>query len=139
MRLELNGKASSGKRTKYMAVRYSFIKDRVDAREINIHYCSTGSMVGDFFTKPLQCTAFTTFRNLIIGNTAHAFSTDSSELIMPDKSDPRSVLGDDIQGLPADVRAAYDNEISNPGKMFLYGNNARKPAHIIRMDNNKYN
>ena len=40
---------------------------------------------------------------------------------MPDTSDPRSVLGDDIQVVPADVRAAYDDGISNPGKIPLVG------------------
>ena len=120
-RLELNGKASSGKRTKHMAVRYFLIKDRVDAGDITTHHCSTGSMVGDFFTKPLQGVAFLRFRNLIMRNTAHDFSTDSSELIMPDTSDPRSVLGDNIQVVPADARAAYDDGISNPGKIPLMG------------------
>ena len=48
MRLELNGKTSSGKRSKHMAIRYFLIKDRIDAGNLSIHHCSTGSIVGDF-------------------------------------------------------------------------------------------
>ena len=48
MRLEINGKTSSGKRTKHMAVRYFFIKDHVDAGDLTIHHCPTADMVGDF-------------------------------------------------------------------------------------------
>ena len=92
MRLELNGKASSGKRTKHMAVRYFFIKDRVDAGDLTIHHCPTGDMVGDFFTKPLQGAAFIKFRDLIMGNVAHDFTQESKQMLGP--SSPRSVLGD---------------------------------------------
>ena len=75
MRLEINGRASSGKRTKQMAVRYLFITDRMDAGDITINHCPAAEMVGDFFTKPLQGADFIRFRDLIMGKVAHNFST----------------------------------------------------------------
>jgi hypothetical protein len=39
----------------------------VDAKELDIQYCPTNEMVGDFFTKPLQGKKFTLFRKIIMG------------------------------------------------------------------------
>ena len=65
--LEKNGKASSGKRTKHLNVRYFFIKDRSDNGELKIEYCPTDDMVADYFTKPLQGNKFIKFRKEIMG------------------------------------------------------------------------
>ena len=73
MRLEINSKASIGKRTKHMAVQYFFIKDRLDTGNITIHHFPTAEMMGGFFTKPLQGAAFIRFRDLIMGKVAHDF------------------------------------------------------------------
>ena len=59
--LEKNGKKSSSKSTKHIAIRYYFITDRVKADELNIKYCPTGDMVADYFTKPLQGKKFYQF------------------------------------------------------------------------------
>ena len=64
--LEKNGRASSGKRTKHMNVRYFFITDRINNKEVNIEYRPTDDMVADFFTKPLQGQKFFKFRDLIL-------------------------------------------------------------------------
>jgi hypothetical protein len=52
--LETNGRGSSGKRTRHIAVRYFFIAYRVKSKDIRIEYCRTGTMIADYFTKPLQ-------------------------------------------------------------------------------------
>ena len=64
--LAKNGRASSGKRTRHINIRYFFVADRVKAGEIDIKYCPTGEMVADYFTKPLQGKKFTEFRNAIL-------------------------------------------------------------------------
>jgi hypothetical protein len=56
--LERNGRASSGRRTRHVNIRYFFVTDRVKSGELRIEYCPTGDMWGDFFTKPLQGSAF---------------------------------------------------------------------------------
>lgn len=66
MLLERNGKASSGKRTRHMNIRYFYIKDHVDHGDIELQYCPTETMVADFFTKPLQGKLFNQFVTLIM-------------------------------------------------------------------------
>jgi hypothetical protein len=57
--LERNGRVSSGRRTRHVNIRrYFFVTDRVKKNELRIEYCPTGDMWGDFFTKPLQGSAF---------------------------------------------------------------------------------
>jgi hypothetical protein len=68
--LERNGKASSGKRTRHINIRYFFITDRVTMKEIEIKWCPTKEMVADFMTKPLQGSHFRKLRDLIMGTTS---------------------------------------------------------------------
>ena len=65
--LERNGKMSSGKRTKHIAVRYFFVTDRIKAGELSAVWCPTGKMIADFLTKPLQGTMFKKFRDMLMG------------------------------------------------------------------------
>jgi hypothetical protein len=65
--LEKNGRASSSKRTKYINVRYFFIKDWIASGEITVKHCPATVMLDDHFTKPLQGTMFWTFRAEIQG------------------------------------------------------------------------
>lgn len=65
--LEKNGKASSGRRTKHINIRYFFITDRVAQGEVSIVWCPTGDMIADYATKPLQGALFKRFRDLIMG------------------------------------------------------------------------
>ena len=67
MLLEKNGKASSGKRTKQLNVRFFFVTDRISKGEISVQWCPTEDMTGDFWTKPLQGALFRRFRDLIMG------------------------------------------------------------------------
>ena len=65
--LETKGKASLSKRTRHINVRYFHVLDLVERNRLNIEYASTHDMVADFFTKPLQGTAFSRFKSLILG------------------------------------------------------------------------
>ena len=65
--LEEKGRASLGKQSRAMNVRYFAIKDHVERQELTVHYCPTEKMVADFFTKPLQGGKFRNFRKLILG------------------------------------------------------------------------
>jgi hypothetical protein len=64
--LEKNGRMSSTKRTKHINIRYFFVKDRVESREIRIEHCPTDQMLADFFTKPLQGNLFRQMRDKIM-------------------------------------------------------------------------
>jgi hypothetical protein len=65
--LERNGKGSSGKRTRHINIRYFFITDRVNMKEVSIEWCPTKDMVADFMTKPLQGSHFKRLRDIIMG------------------------------------------------------------------------
>lgn len=65
--LEKNGKASSGKRTKHINVRYFFITDRIAKGDLSVVWCPTGDMIADFMTKPTQGALFRKFRDQIMG------------------------------------------------------------------------
>ena len=64
--LEKNGRGSSSKRTRHINVRYFFIKDRIQNGEVSVKYCPTQEMIADFFTKPLQGSAFRKLRTMIL-------------------------------------------------------------------------
>lgn len=70
MLLETNGRGSSSKRTRHMNIRYFFVADVQKRNEINLKYCPTDEMIGDFFTKPLGGAKFRRFRNIIM-NISH--------------------------------------------------------------------
>ena len=78
-----NGKASSGRRTRHINIRYFFVKDRVASGEVKIEYCPTDSMMADFFTKPLQGALLKKMRDQIM---------NSNPLIDYGSEDCRSVL-----------------------------------------------
>jgi hypothetical protein len=64
--VEQNGKASSSKHTRHINIRYFFITDWVNMKEISIGWCPTKKMVADFMTKPLQGSHFKNLRDYIM-------------------------------------------------------------------------
>ena len=56
--LENNGCASSTKRTKHIDIRYFYVKEKVDSKDVVVEYCPTEHMRADFFTKPLHANLF---------------------------------------------------------------------------------
>ena len=65
MALVRNGKSNSD-RTKHVATRFYFIKDRVDRKEIQIEHLGTESMIADILTKPLVGSLFLKLRSLLL-------------------------------------------------------------------------
>jgi hypothetical protein len=66
--LEKNGRASSSKRTRHIAIRYFFVTDRIAKGELSVEWCPTARMIADFMTKPLQGATFRKFRDIIMGS-----------------------------------------------------------------------
>jgi hypothetical protein len=58
---------SKSNRTRHIAIRYFFIKDRIEAKEIEVEYLPTGEMIADIMTKPLQGALFRTMRAWLMG------------------------------------------------------------------------
>ena len=63
-----NGKRSSGKRTRAIDIRYFFLTDQKKKGNIQIEYCPTGEMLGDFVTKPKQGADFQRLKDAIRGS-----------------------------------------------------------------------
>jgi hypothetical protein len=56
-----------GKRTRHIAIRHFFIKDRIDNDDVELVNVRTEDMVADYFTKPLQGALFVKMRDIIMG------------------------------------------------------------------------
>jgi hypothetical protein len=50
-----------------VAIRYFFVKDRLDSCEVEIEYLPTGDMRADIMTKPLQGDLFRKMRAELLG------------------------------------------------------------------------
>lgn len=60
--------------TKHINIRYFFIKDRMDAKELKIEYKPTEDMIADIFTKALQGTLFKRLRGLLLNHDTEGLS-----------------------------------------------------------------
>jgi hypothetical protein len=67
IRMEKNGRASAGQKSRHINIRYFFIKDRILDGDMEVIYCPTELMLADFYTKPLQGSLFKKFRSVILG------------------------------------------------------------------------
>jgi Reverse transcriptase (RNA-dependent DNA polymerase) len=104
--LESNGRQSSSKRTRHMNIRYFFIKDSVDSKEVKIKYCATDDMLADFFTKPLQGHKFRVLRdsimNIDLSSEYHSGHRSVLNQIEPQVDDGSEHLGTDVAGSDVD-------------------------------------
>ena len=69
IKLLLNGKKSSSKRTQAINIRHFFLTDQIEKGHLEFFCCHTKFMVADYFTKPLQGTPKVTLRSWIMGRT----------------------------------------------------------------------
>ena len=67
--LVAKGKSTSP-RTRHIAIRYYFVKDRIDNGEIVVEYMPTDLMRADILTKPLQGELFRGMRKALLGLTS---------------------------------------------------------------------
>ena len=65
VRLMENG-TSNAERTRHIAIRFFWLKDRINSRELTVVYCPTADMVADLLTKPLQGEQFRRLRRLLL-------------------------------------------------------------------------
>jgi hypothetical protein len=79
--LENNGTKSSGKRTRHLDLRYFFITDWVDKKEVRVEYCPTEVMWADPHTKPLQGRLFREHRDWLLNTTVSTQAIESQECV----------------------------------------------------------
>ena len=66
IKLESNGRASAGSRSRHINIRYFFIHDMKEKGHIKIEYCPTDKILGDYMSKPLHGKKFNEQRNAIM-------------------------------------------------------------------------
>jgi Reverse transcriptase (RNA-dependent DNA polymerase) len=66
MKLEKNGRASAGKRSRHINIRYFFVADMQEKKYLTVEYCPTDKMYGDYMTKPLHGQKFNHQRDYIM-------------------------------------------------------------------------
>jgi hypothetical protein len=84
--LEINGKKSSGKRTRALNIRYFFMTDQVEKGNVSIEDCPTDNMIDFFHKKPLQGEKFRKLRDEILGCAKVRSHKDSCKDISPVRS-----------------------------------------------------
>ena len=62
-----NGRNSCTGNSRHIHIRFFFVKDRVDKKEVKVEYCASLDMLADFFTKPLQGQLFLKFKRVLMG------------------------------------------------------------------------
>ena len=79
MKLQNNGKRSSGKKTRHIDIRYYFITDNIRRKQVRVEYCPTELMHADFFTKPLQGALFRAHVTAIMNLDPEYFTRSKSD------------------------------------------------------------
>jgi len=64
--LSENGRLQSSKQTRHLNLRYFFVTDKIQKGEVKVAYCPMENMLADFFTKPLQGSAFRKMWDIIL-------------------------------------------------------------------------
>ena len=65
IKLAENGRSNSS-RTRHIAIRFFFISDRINSKEIVVEYMKTQDMIADILTKPMQGALFRRLRSLLL-------------------------------------------------------------------------
>ena len=138
MKLEINGRASCGQKSRHIDIRYFFMKDRIKTEGIDVLYCPTEEMLADFFTKPLQGSLFLKFKRVIMGE-AHISTLDRTSLVAPVKERVEESKKSEInkrvtrvtceKGLPGTNRQTDGEDLTSiQGMKETYANVLRRSA-----------
>ena len=68
IKLAINGKEISGKRTRHFGIKYFYITDLIKRNEVSIKFCPSDDMIADYLTKPLVGKKFSMQRDKIMNN-----------------------------------------------------------------------
>ena len=114
IRMERNGRNSCTGNSRHIHIKYFFVKDRVDNKELIIQYCPTAEMLADFFTKPLQGALFKKFRSVLMG------WKHINTLKIPSQSELKERVGisDDVNNVSS--KSARDHEGNESGKKVIF-------------------
>jgi hypothetical protein len=81
MKLEKNGKANSGKRTRHFDIIYFYVTHLIGRDEVKVIYCPMDDMIADYMTKALTGSKFHFFRDLIMNLTGKYHQIGQQECV----------------------------------------------------------
>jgi hypothetical protein len=64
--LETNGRKSAGQRSRHLNIRLFFVADQQAKGNLEIQFCPTDLMLGDYMTKPVHGAKFVDFRQKVM-------------------------------------------------------------------------
>jgi len=91
IRLEKNGRASCGQKSRHIGICYFSMQDRFESECISVVYCPTDEMLAVFITKPLQGSLFRKFRAVLLGH-CHVNTLSKSPLPPSEESVENPIL-----------------------------------------------
>ena len=72
------GRGSSGSKTRHIDIKYFYIKQFLDSKDLEIDHLGRDNMTADFFASPRQGTVFRRFRGMIMGEIVQLHSLEIS-------------------------------------------------------------
>jgi hypothetical protein len=87
MKMEINGKESSGKRTRHFDIKYYYITDLIKRGLMKEEYCPLSDMIANFMTKLLVASKFDKLRNKILGYHTNEGQQECVEYAKDDSND----------------------------------------------------
>ena len=81
MRMHIKGRNLCTGNSHHTNIRYFFVKDRVDKRELQVEYCPTLLIIAEYFTKPLMGSSFRELWQVIMGHKS-IFDLNQNEIIV---------------------------------------------------------
>ena len=123
IKLAINGRRSAGPKSRHIAIRYFWIRDRLRSERITVRHCPTLAMLADFFTKPLQGHLFFKFRDALLGYT----SVVSLAAALPAPIEER--VGSSIRTGTVHRTVAATNTASTSGSSTTWADIAKRTPH----------
>ena len=81
MKLENNGKASSGRQTRHFNIKCFYVTDLIGRDKVKVIYCPTDNMLADYMTKALTGSKFHLFRDLVMNLTGKYHHVGQQECV----------------------------------------------------------
>ncbi len=132
IKLEKNGRASCGQKSRHIDIRFFFMKDRIVSEGIDIRYCPTEQMLADFFTKPLQGSLFKRFKRVVMGLDHVSTLWSMNQIPIEERVEKRSEQAPKSLSSPGIIRSGKKPVIPNTNKqMVSFGIDPRKDKDTI--------
>ena len=119
MKLEMNGKASSSKRTRHFNIRLFYVKNLVERGEVSIRYCPTEDMIADYMTKPTVGKKFQMLRDYVMNLTGKDHRIVQQECVGQVKQESRKTREGDTVTESDDTSVIVDDMVTESVDMSM--------------------